>query len=130
MAATKTLVFTGINVGGADYSNHLNEGFEVTLEQLTDLVRDGQTLVSAWDVSFSVLVYDDAPLSDSNIVSNTAQTPVLTTVTFTGATGTDNIVISDVIVNASKVYDQNRMAVQLTGTKRAVSLANAVTESS
>lgn len=130
MAATKTLVFTGINVGGTDYSNHLNEGFEVTLEQLTDLVRDGQTLVSAWDVSFSVLVYDDAPLSDSNIVSNTAQTPVLTTVTFTGATGTDSIVISDVIVNASKVYDQNRMAVQLTGTKRAVSLANAVTESS
>jgi len=130
MAATKTLVFTGINVGGTDYSNHLNEGFEVTLEQLTDLVRDGQTLVSAWDVSFSVLVYDDAPLSDSNIVSNTAQTPALTTVTFTGATGTDSIVISDVIVNASKVYDQNRMAVQLTGTKRAVSLANAVTESS
>lgn len=129
MAATKTLVFTGISVNGVDYTLHLNEGVEVNIEPLTDLVEDGQTLISAYDVSFSVNVYDDSPLTDNNVNSNTAATPVRATLVFTGAAGADSVTITNVIVNANKVYDGNRMAVQLTGTKRTTSLSTATTHS-
>lgn len=129
MAATKTLVFTGISINGVSYSQHLNEGVEVSIEPLTDLVRDGQTLVSAYDVSFAVNVYDDGPLTDTNVYTNTSQTPVLANVVFTGATGGQTLTVSNVIVNGNKVYDQNRTAVNLFGTKRTTTLALAIAES-
>jgi len=130
MAITKTLTFSGINVGQAvDYDLHLMENAEITIEQVTDMVDDGQTLVAAYDVSFSVDVYDDALLSDSNIYFDASQDPVKSNITFNGVSGGSNVAITDIIINGSKKFDQNRVAVTLTGTKRAVSLSNVTTES-
>lgn len=129
MAATKSLIFTGIQVNGIDYSLHLMEGAEVTIEEVTDQVDDGQTLVSAYDVSFSVDIYDDAPLSDSNINTNTAQVPVKSNVTFVGAPGSATLTITNTICNGVRNYENNRSAIRLTGSKRTTSLGTAVTES-
>ena len=130
MAITKTLTFSGINVGQAvDYDLHLMENAEITIEQVTDMVDDGQTLVAAYDVSFSVDVYDDALLSDSNIYVDASQDPVKSNIRFVGVSGASNVIITDIIINGSKKFDQNRVAVTLTGTKRAVSLSNVTTES-
>jgi hypothetical protein len=130
MAITKTLTFSGINVGQAvDYDLHLMENAEITIEQVTDMVDDGQTLVAAYDVSFSVDVYDDALLSDSNIYVDASQDPVKSNIRFVGVSGGSNVIITDIIINGSKKFDQNRVAVTLSGTKRAVSLSNVTTES-
>jgi len=129
MAATKSLIFTGVKVNDADFSLHLMEGAEVTIEEVTDMVDDGQTLVSAYDISFSVDVYDDSPLTDSNVNTNTAQEPVKSNVTFTGAPGSATLLITNVIVNGIKNYENNRTSVRLTGSKRTTSLSTAVTES-
>ena len=130
MAITKTRTFSGINVGQAvDYDLHLMENAEITIEQVSDLVDDGQTLVAAYDVSFSVDVYDDALLSDSNIYVDASQDPVKSNIRFVGVSGGSNVTITDLIINGSKKFDQNRVAVTLTGTKRAVSLSNVTTES-
>lgn len=129
MAATKSLIFTGVKVNDADFSLHLMEGAEVSIEEVTDMVDDGQTLVSAYDISFSVDVYDDSPLTDSNVNTNTAQSPVKSNVTFTGAPGSATLLITNVIVNGIKNYENNRTSVRLTGSKRTTSLSTAVTES-
>ena len=130
MAITKTLTFSGINVGQAvDYDLHLMENAEITIEQVTDMVDDGQTLVAAYDVSFSVDVYDDALLTDSNIYVDASQDPVKSNITFVGVSGASNVALTDIIINGNKKYDQNRVAVTLSGTKRAVSLSNVTTES-
>lgn len=130
MAITKTLTFSGINVGQAiDYDLHLMENAEITIEQVSDMIDDGQTLVAAYDVSFSVDLYDDTVLSDSNIYFDASQDPVKSNITFNGVSGGFNVAITDIIINGSKKFDQNRVAVTLTGTKRAVSLSNVTTES-
>jgi len=130
MAITKTLTFSGINVGQAiDYDLHLMENAEITIEQVTDMVDDGQTLVAAYDVSFSVDVFDDALLTDSNIYVDASQDPVKLNITFVGVSGASNVALTDIIINGNKKYDQNRVAVTLSGTKRAVSLSNVTTDS-
>lgn len=129
MAATKSLIFTGVQVNAADYTLHLAEGAEVTIEEVVDQVDDGQTLVSAYDVSFSVDVYDDAPLSDSNVNTNTAVAPVKSNITFSGAPGSATLLVTNVIVNGVRNYENNRSAIRLTGSKRTTSLTEAVTES-
>ena len=128
MAITRTLTFTGVNINGIDYSEHLQESAEITIEPITDLVDDGQTLPSAYDVSFAVDVYDDALLSDTNVYSDSTTSPIKCNIVFTGISGGTNVTVPDVIINASKKYDQNRLAVTLSGTKRAVSLSTAVDE--
>mgnify|MGYP000016815251 FL=1 len=133
MAITKTLTFSGISVerggGSIEYNEHLMENAEITIEQVSDMIDDGQTLVAAYDVSFSVDLYDDTVLSDSNIYFDASQDPVKSNITFNGVSGGSNVAITDVIINGSKKFDQNRVAVTLTGTKRAVSLSNVTTES-
>ena len=130
MAITKTLTFSGINVGQAvDYDLHLMENAEITIEQVTDMVDDGQTLVAAYDVSFSVDVFDDALLTDSNIYVDASQDPVKSNITFVGVSGASNVALTDIIINGNKKYDQNRIAVTLSGTKRAVALSNVTTDS-
>ena len=128
MAITRTLTFSGININGVAYTEHLQESAEITIEPVTDLVDDGQTLPSAYDVSFAVDVYDDALLSDTNVYTDSTTSPIKTNIVFTGISGGTNVTVPDVIINANKKYDQNRIAVTLSGTKRAVSLSTAVDE--
>lgn len=128
MAITRTLTFSGITINGVSYTEHLQESAEITIEPVTDLVDDGQTLPSAYDVSFAVDVYDDALLSDSNVYTDSTTSPTKTWIRFDGITGGADINIADIIVNGNKKFDQNRLAVTLSGTKRGVSL-NVVDES-
>ena len=58
MPATKTLVFSNIAISnGATglatnaYPLHLTESAEVTITPANDTVQDGQTIVSAYDLS-------------------------------------------------------------------------------
>lgn len=129
MAITKTLIFDKVTVGTTDYTLHLSENAEVTIEPLTDVVDDGQTLVSAYDVSFSVDVYDTDTLSASDIYKDATTSPTKTNIVFSGAGSAATLTITNVIVNAIKKFDGNRLAVNLSGTKRAVTLANAVADS-
>lgn len=127
MATGKTLVFSNISVGGVAYGLHLTEGAEVTIEPLTDAVEDNQELVSAYDISFSANLYNTAVLSDTNVYTNTANTPSKTTVVFTGASGGQTLTVTNVIVNGQFTFDQNRGAARISGRKRTTTLAGAVT---
>jgi len=127
MATGKTLVFSNISVNGIAYGLHLTEGAEVTIEPVTDAVEDNQEFVSAYDISFSANLYNTAILSDTNVYTNTANTPVKATVVFTGATGGQTLTIADVYVNGSRTFDQNRGAARISGRKRTTNLGTAVT---
>lgn len=129
MAATKTLIFTGISIGGTPYDKHLMEGAEVTLEPQTTMIDDGQTLIDSYDVTFQVDLYESDVLSNANVNKDAGVDPTKTTVVFTGATGAQTLTISNVIVNATYNFENNRTAVRLTGSKRAVSIANAIVPS-
>lgn len=129
MAITQTLNFTGLNVNGVSYSLHLTESAEITVETDNDTVDDGQTLTSAYRVNFSAKLYESNVLGDSNVYSNTQATPKKVFVQFTGGTGSPNIKVESVIVNAEKVYDENRSAVRIFGSKKTTSMADLVDES-
>lgn len=129
MSITKSLIFTKVAVNGIDYTEHLEESVEITPEPVTTRIEDGQTLPDAWDVNFSVALYDSAPLTDSNIYTNTAQDPTKSNIVFSGAPGSATLTLTSMIINGNKTYENNRMAVVLSGSKRVASLANAVTES-
>ena len=129
MAITKTLTFSGLNVNNVDYSLHLQENAEVTIEPVTDLVDDGQTLPSAYDVSFSVDVYSDSLLSDANVYTDASTDPVKAFIQFDGISGGQTLKISDIYINGNKKYDQNRFAVTLSGTKRVTNVDTGIVES-
>ena len=128
MSITKSLVFDKVSINGVDYTPHLSESAEVTVEPVEQTVRNGQTLVSAWDVSFSVDVLNDNVVNASSLVyTNTANVPVQTFITFSGTTGAATLNITDVIINATPNFEGERVAYTLTGTKRVTTLPGTVT---
>ena len=132
MAVTKTLVFQNVLIASATgtgantYPLHVTESAEVTVEPVTDTVDDGQTLASAFDVSFTVNVYNTTLLADPFIYADASATPTRARISFVGATGAQTINVENVIINANRVFDGNRTAVQLTGSKRVTNAFNAV----
>jgi hypothetical protein len=136
MAITKTLVFekfgtsaSGSASGYTNYDIHLTESAEVTLTPVIDTVDDGQSLVSAYDVNFSVTVYNTDVLTDGNVYADAATTPSKGRISFWGTTGAANVIVDGVIINANRTFDGNRTGVQLTGTKRTTNVDLAVTVS-
>ena len=88
MPITKTLAYDKVSINGVDYTPHLADSAEVTVEPVEQMVRNGQALVSAWDVSFSVDLLDDNVVNAASLVyTNTANSPTQTFITFTGTTG-------------------------------------------
>jgi hypothetical protein len=79
MSITKTLVFSNVAISNATgaltnfYPLHVTESAEVTIEQVSDSVGDNQTLVSAYDVNFSVNVFNASILSDPHVYKDTTQ---------------------------------------------------------
>jgi hypothetical protein len=126
MAITKTLIFNGVKVNNVAYTFHLVDSAEVTVEPVTDTIDDGQTLTSSWDVSFAFKVYDDGVLTNGDIYTNSANTPVKTTVSFDGAPGGATLTVTNVIVNATPQFDENRVSYLLTGTKRVTTQADTI----
>ena len=127
MAITRTLTFTGITINGVDYSKHLQENAEITIEPIMDMVDEGQTIPSAYDISFSIDIYDVNLLSDSNIHTSGYGDSSKTNIVFNGVDGGADFTIEDVIINGKKKYDQNRVAVNLHGSKRAISVEDSIT---
>jgi len=131
MAATKALVFSSLNIASAtgtgpnNYALHVTESAEVTITPVTDTVDDGQTLASAFDVSFAVNVYNTTLLADPFVYFDSSKTPVLARIRFNGATGAQNINVENVIINGSRVFDGNRTAIRLEGSKRVTNSQNA-----
>jgi hypothetical protein len=133
MSITKTLVFSNIGICNATnaanvnfYPLHVTESAEVTIEPVTDSVSDNQTLVSAYDVSFSVNVFNASILSDPLIYKDTTQSPTLARMSFTAATGGQTLNIENVFINANRAFDGNRVAINLSGSKRVTNVMNAV----
>jgi len=132
MAVTKTLVFQNVLIASATgtgpntYPLHVTESAEVTIEPVTDTVDDGQTLASAFDVSFTVDVYNTTLLSDPFIYADSSATPTRARIQFVGATGAQTLNVENVVINANRVFDGNRTAIRLTGSKRVTNAFNAV----
>jgi hypothetical protein len=132
MSATKTLVFSNIAIAPGDsatfntFALHLTESAEITLTPVNDSVQDGQTLVSAYDVSFSVNLMNASVLSDPLVYKDSTTVPRLAKIRFTGTSGAANVTIENVFVNGNRTFDGNRTAINLSGSKRGVTLDNAV----
>jgi hypothetical protein len=128
MSITKSLVFDKVSINGVDYSPHLAESAEVTVEPVEQTVKNGQTLVSAWDVSFSVDLLDSNVINAASLVyTNAANAPAQTFITFGGTAGAATLNITDVIINAVPNFEGERVAFTLTGSKRVTTLPTTVT---
>jgi hypothetical protein len=132
MSVTKTLVFSNVAISNATgaltnyYPLHVTESAEVTIEPVNDTVSDGQTLVSAYDASFSVNVFNATILSDPHVYKDTTQSPTLARISFIAATGGQTLNIENVFINANRAFDGNRVAINLSGSKRVTNVMNAV----
>lgn len=129
MSITKSLNFDKVLINNVDVSPHLSESAEVTIEPVDQMVRNNQTLPSAWDVSFSVDVLNDN-VQNVNVVdvyTNSAAEPQLTNIVFEGVPGSTNLAIDNVIITATPNFEDERTAFTLTGTKRVTSLPTAIT---
>lgn len=124
MAITKSLTFTGISINGVSYTPFLTESVEVTVEPVVDNVNNGQTLPSAYNMTFAVDIYNTNVLTDANIYTNTATTPVEINVAFTGGTGGQTITASNIIVSATKVFEAGRSAYRVSGSFIKTNLAD------
>lgn len=132
MSITRTLVFSNIAISNATgaltnfYPLHVTESAEVTIEPVTDSVGDNQTLVSAFDASFSVNVFNASILSDARVYKDTTQSPTLARMSFIAATGGQTLNIENVFINANRDFSGNRVAINLSGSKRVTNVMNAI----
>jgi hypothetical protein len=126
MSITKSLVFDKVTINAIDYTPHLADSAEVTIEPVNQTVENGQTLVSAWDVSFSVDLLNTAVSSSVDVYTNTANTPTKTFITFGGTAGAATLNVTDVIINVTPNFEGERVAYTLTGSKRVTTLPSTV----
>lgn len=132
MAITKLLSFQSVSIasstgtGANTYTLHLTDSAEVTLEPVVDTVDDGQSLPSAFDVSFAVNILNTSVLTDPFVYKDSAEDPVKARITFNGVTGGQTLNVENVIINGTRAFDGNRLAIRLTGTKRVTNASNGV----
>jgi hypothetical protein len=126
MPITKSIVFRSIGIADADGTNvtqyplHVTESAQASVTSTTDMVDDGQTLPAFWDVEFQAISYNTNIFDDSRVYTNAAAEPRYATLVLLGATGAQNMNITNSIVSATYLYDGNRRGIQLTCSKRAV----------
>lgn len=126
MAITKSLTFTGINVNGVSYSPFLDESVEVTVEPIVDMVNNGQSLPSAFNLTFGVNIYNTNVGTDGNVYTNTEAAPKEINVVLTGGTGGQTLTMNGIIVHATKVFDAGRSAYRIGGSKRETNVQSIV----
>lgn len=132
MAITKLLSFQNVLIASATgtgantYTLHLTDSAEVTVEPVVDTVDDGQSLASAFDVSFAVNILNTSVLDDPFVYHDSAQEPVKARIRFGAVTGGQSLNVENVIINATRAFDGNRLAIRLTGTKRVTNASNGV----
>ena len=132
MAITKLLSFQNVLIASATgtgantYTLHLTDSAEVTVEPVVDTVDDGQSLASAFDVSFAVNILNTSVINDPFVYHDSAQEPVKARIRFGAVTGGQSLNVENVIINATRAFDGNRLAIRLTGTKRVTNASNGV----
>jgi hypothetical protein len=126
MAITQALVFDKVTVNTVDLTPHLTDSAEVTVEPINQTVENGQTLPSAWNVSFSVAVLNTNATTAAGIYADSSSTPVKTFITFGGTTGAATLNITNVIITATPDFSGERVAYVLTGSKIMTNIANIV----
>jgi hypothetical protein len=132
MAVTKQINYNLIGIADADgtntttYALHLKESATVTITPIEDVVDDGQTLTSGYDIEALSTVFNTNIISDSRVYSNTAAEPIKARLRFIGATGSISVNVENVIINANQTFDGNRTGYSLKATKRGASLTAVV----
>lgn len=125
MSITKPLVFQAVGVGGGSgtgvvqYPLMVTDSASIAITPVMDTLDNNQQLPSAFDVTAEVISFNSTLLNDTNVYSNTAATPVLASLCFIGATGSQTINVLNVYVTAHRVFDGNRTGIKLVAQKRA-----------
>jgi hypothetical protein len=129
MAITRSLTFDKVIVNGVDLTPHLADSAEVTVEPVTQSVKNNQTLPSAYDISFSVDILNNNVVDNVSVAvykDSTAE-PVETYITFSAISGGATLNVTNVIITATPSFEGERVAYTLTGSKRVTNVGNTVT---
>lgn len=127
MSITRALIFERVSINDVDYSPHLADSVEITVEPVVQEVLNNQTLPSAWDVSFSVDMLNSAIQDDANIYSNSANNVLLANIRFEGVAGASNLTMNNCVILATPNFEGERTAYTLSGSKRMTSVPTVVT---
>jgi len=82
MGITRTLIFDKVKIAGTDYSPFLAQRVVISATPVSQTVRNGQTLVSAWDVEFSVDFLASAVSVAPEVWVNPDAQPILSYIEF------------------------------------------------
>lgn len=126
MSITAPVIFASFAVADAStgsnsttYTAHAVEGREITVEEETVEIDDGQTLTNSYLVSFRVTTYDSDVRNDTHIQFNGASGIDAARITFTGAAGAATMQIDGIRLNGVDAPAANgRRGYTIHGTKR------------
>ena len=121
MAATKTLNFDEVSVGGTLFQRHLLDSASIELSENEDAVSNNQKEPSSYDLEFSVTVYDSEALRSSSLFKDANQSIIKRDIIFHGDSKTTSVKIPNVVVNMRPTYENDKTGYVLSGTKRGVS---------
>lgn len=126
MAATKTLNFDQVVVGGVVFDRHLMETATIDITENETAISNNQKEPSSYDVEFSVALYNSEALLASSIYRNAADAISKTSIAFQGGEDTATLIINDVVVNLVPNYEDDKAAYVLSGRKRGLSASEIV----
>jgi hypothetical protein len=126
MSTTAPVIFTQFTVGdtpananASGYNTHAVEGREITVEEETVEVDDGQLLLNSYLVTFRVTTYASGIRNETRVQFNgtTAVNPAI--ITFTGASGAATMTISGIRLIGKDLPNANgRRGFEIFGQKR------------
>ena len=126
MSTTAPVIFTQFqittlaNTAPSGYNTHAVEGREITVEEETVEVDDGQLLLNSYLVTFRVTSYDSDVRNDADRIQfngATAADPAI--ITFTGASGAATMMISGIRLIGKDLPNANgRRGFEIFGQKR------------
>lgn len=126
MSVTAPVIFTQFqvttlaNANPSGYNTHAVEGREITIEEETVEVDDGQLLLNSYLVTFRVTSYDTDVRDDAGRIQFDGASPAdPAIITFTGASGAATMMISGIRLIGKDVPDANgRRGFEIFGQKR------------
>lgn len=121
-------IYTTLEVGAAGFSKGAGtqydltdqDNIEITIEEQTTVVEDGQTIIDALDGSVNILLYDLDVLSDTNVQDDTTIVSAAKLILY-GATGTNDLAFDNVRIRGRKDYGQNRIGARIQASIRSTS---------
>lgn len=126
MATGSPKIYTGIEIttaggaagSGTTYGLTDQDNQEITIEEVTSTVEDGQTIMDAVDGSVNLLLYDLDVLSDV-LVQNDSTIPAKGQIILQGVDGTSDVSLDDVYIRGYKEYGEgNRIGARIQASRR------------